>query len=504
MAVRPATRVAVVGAGMGGLAAAITLAAEGCRVQLIERAEVAGGRMREFAVRGHPIDSGPTVFTMKDVFEHVFCAAGTRLEDHLELLPVSTLARHGWLDGSRLDLFSDIDRTAAAIEQFAGAREANGYRRFSHDAGDIYATLNTRFMRSSKPNPVHLALSDGLHGIPALIRTRPFRSMWSQLDHYFKDPRLHQLFARYATYCGSSPLAAPATLNLIAHVERTGVWRVKGGMQRLAEAMCALAERLGVELHLGDGVRQIRCKGARVSGVLLDSDRLIDCDAVIFNGDVNALSKALLGKAIKRAVPDRRREQRSLSAVTWSMVTRASGFELDHHTVLFGDDYAREFNAIFKEHRLPDDPTLYLCAQDRGESNALPTGEERLFMLVNAPPRPLKGSELRQLEMTVQRRLERHGLTLNINDVIRQTPDDFAARFPGSDGAIYGWPTHGWRGSFKRMGNQSSRINGLYFAGGSVHPGPGVPMAALSGTIAADTLMRDFAVTSSTPSPQLA
>lgn len=502
MALKSEARVVVIGAGMGGLAAAITLAANGCRVDLVERAEVPGGRMRELAVAGHPIDSGPTVFTMRDVFETLFRSADTHLNDHLELVPVHTLARHGWLDGSSLDLYRDIDLSAEAIEQFAGPAEADGYRRFAHDSEQIYQTLNHTFMRCSQPNPVSLALANGLRGIPALVKTRPFRSMWQDLGRYFRDPRLHQLFARYATYCGSSPLAAPATLNLIAHVERAGVWRVKGGMQRLAESLLALVDRQGTGMHFGENVVRINRRGRQVSGVELDSGRIIHCDAVVFNGDVNALSKGLLGEPVQRAVPNRRHEPRSLSAVTWSMVGRVNGFELDHHTVLFGEHYANEFNAIFKYRQLPDDPTIYLCAQDRGDAQPPRKGPERLFMLVNAPPRTLGGDELRQLENTLQRRLSRHGLQLSIEDAIRQTPEDFAARFAGTEGAIYGWPTHGWRGSFKRHGNRSSRLGGLYFAGGSVHPGPGVPMATLSGMIAARSLLEDFAASPVKSRPQ--
>ncbi len=490
-------RVVVVGAGIGGLSAAVDLAASGLDVTLFERAAVPGGKMRELAAGGAAIDSGPTVFTMRWVFERLYARAGTSLGDELTLHPAATLARHCWLDGSRLDLFPDVDSSAAAIEAFAGPADANGYRRFAAATERIFDTLSETFMQREKPGPVALSLAFGLGGLPRLYATRPFRTLWAELGRYFADPRLRQLFARYATYTGSSPFAAPATLSLIAHVERDGVFYVDGGMQRLAESLAAVATRKGAELRFDTGIARIETRNGTVSGVVSDADEFTAADYVVFNGDVLALTRGELGPGVTRAVPSRRGEPRSLSALTYSLVADVAGFPLDHHTVFFGDDYPAEFAALFDRGAIHPRPTVYVCAQDR-ESTREVEGAERLFALVNAPARHMSERDLAAGEAAVRETLSGSGLALPLDGpaTIRFTPNDFAERFPGTDGAIYGWPTHGMFGSFRRPGSRA-RVGGLYLAGGSVHPGPGVPMTALSGQIAAEAVREDLGKTAS-------
>jgi len=491
-------RVVVIGAGMGGLAAAVDLAARGLAVTLLERHAAPGGKMREVKVGDDgngraAIDSGPTVFTMRYVFEDLFAAAGAALDERLNLLRPERLARHAWSDGSRLDLYRDLSRSMAAIEAFAGRREAEAYERFARESERIFDTLDHTFMRREKPGMVALSLSLGLRGMPRLLGTRPFTTLWKALGQRFRDPRLRQLFGRYATYCGSSPLQAPATLMLIAHAERAGVWIVDGGMQRLAEALAALATERGAELRYGAEAARIRADAGRTTGVELANGERIDADAVVFNGDVAALNAGLLGEETRAAVPPRAREPRSLSAVTWSVLAEPMGFDLDHHTVFFGENYPDEFDAIFRRGEITAAPTVYVCAQDRGPGRERPAGPERLFFLVNAPPRPLPGSELSGLQQRVFQRLADLGLRVDLAEAphVVTRPEDFADRFPGTDGAIYGWPTHGATGSFRRWGARS-KMMGLYLAGGTVHPGPGVPMAILSGRLAATAVAEDL------------
>jgi 1-hydroxycarotenoid 3,4-desaturase len=222
---------------------------------------------------------------------------------------------------------------------------------------------------------------------------------------------------------------------------------------------------------------------------VLDSGQRLDADAVVFNGDVNALSEGLLGEAPRTAVTDRRRETRSLSALTVSTSVRTSDFPLGYHSVFFGEDYPAEFASIFEQQTVCDDPTVYVCAQDRIEGP--PTKEnERLFFLINAPPRAHSPRERERLVERLFGVLERQGFCPYIGDTVVTDPTEFGERFPGTSGAIYGWPTHGVNGTFRRSGSRS-HINGLYLAGGSVHPGPGIPMVALSGRIAANALRED-------------
>jgi 1-hydroxycarotenoid 3,4-desaturase len=483
----------VIGGGVGGLAAALSLAAAGRPVTLLEQHTSVGGKLRQLESAGRLFDAGPTVFTMRWVLDSLFESAGVRLEDRLVLEDSPLLARHSWQDGSRLDLFADLQRSMAAIHDFAGPTQASAYAAFVAESGRIFDTLDRSFMRASRPGPLTLLRRLGLLRAPELLATRPFSTLWRALGQRFSDPRLRQLFARYATYTGSSPFAAPATLMLIAEAERRGVYQLQGGMQALARALEVLIRERGGEVRTGVHVDQILVSGGRVTGVLLADGQRLAADAVIFNGDAAALAAGLLGPGLRRAVPARGlRGARSLSAVTWGMLVAVKGWELAHHTVLFGTDYSDEFACIFGRGTVAGSPTVYLCAQDRLGLDCPPArlGAERLFCLMNAPGRPLDQRELRACESRLWRGFEAHGLAVEVSEGTpwRQAPQDFAALFPATSGALYGRATHGAMGSFARNG-ASTRIPGLYLAGASVHPGAGVPMAATSGMLAAASVL---------------
>ena len=487
-------KVIVIGAGIGGLVAALRLAHAGLDVTVLERAGKPGGKMRSVEAGGRAIEAGPTVFTMRWVFEEIFAEAGADLGSLVALTPAGILARHAWSGTERLDLFADHEASVEAIGAFAGAREAEGFRRFSGRAAEVYRTLEGPFIRGARPSPVELGRRVGLSGIGDLWRIQPFATLWGALGEYFRDPRLRQLFGRYATYCGASPFEAPATLMLVAHVEAEGVWTIEGGLSRLAAACADLAAARGASFRYGAHVERIVVEGGAVAGVMLADGERIPADAVVANADVGALGAGLFGPEAARVTDRVAPSDRSLSAVTFCMNARPEGFPLSRHTVFFSEDYAAEF-ADLRGGRLPADPTVYVCAQDRGDEQASATeGPERLLCLVNAPAngeRPLDPTEMRRCETNLRRRLQAGGLILNDEPgTVATDPAGFAALFPATGGALYGRASHGWMASFKRPGART-RLPGLYLAGGSVHPGPGVPMAAQSGRLAADSLLQD-------------
>jgi 1-hydroxycarotenoid 3,4-desaturase len=492
----PAPRVVIIGAGIGGLAAAVDLARQGIAVTVVDRQPHPGGKMRETAIGGARIDAGPTVFTMRGVFDELFAAAGTTLAEHLTLRPVERLARHAWTDGARLDLYADLERSVAAIGEFAGLSEAQRFRAFSEAARRTYATLEAPYIRSGIRGPLGLARSAGLSGLAELWRIRPFASLWRVLGEFFRDPRLRQLFGRYATYCGSSPFRAPATLMLVAHVEREGVWLVDGGMQRVAIALASLAVRHGATFRQGVEATAVELGNGRVAGVLLENGERIAAHAVIANADVAAIASGRLGRTVAGAASRVPEAQRSLSAVTLAMTARTDGFPLLRHNVFFSDHYEEEFDDIFRRRRLPQAPTVYVCAQDRDDfGGTAACGAERLFCIVNAPAtgdrHPFHPSERTQCEERTFDHLARCGLQVTRPQEVRvTTPAEFEQLYPGTGGALYGRASHGWTASFRRPGART-RIPGLYLAGGSTHPGPGIPMAATSGRLAAAALMAD-------------
>jgi 1-hydroxycarotenoid 3,4-desaturase len=268
-------------------------------------------------------------------------------------------------------------------------------------------------------------------------------------------------------------------------------------MHRLAAVLMALAQSLGVRIDLGRSVQQIRVQDGRVVGVVLDDGERLAASSVVFNGDVAALPQGLLGDEARGAVPPVPVGSRSLSALTWNLRAPVQDFPLLRHTVFFSRDYVREFDDLFRRHRLPDEPTVYLCAQDRLDDPTATRGQaERLLCLINAPARadidPLADEEIAACEARTFQRLSSLGLSLDPAGPghIRHTPTDWSRRFAGSGGALYGQATHGWRASFSRPGART-RLPGLYLAGGSTHPGAGVPMAALSGMLAAQQLLAD-------------
>ncbi len=504
-----AARVVVVGAGIGGLVSALQLAAQGVRVTLLERAPTPGGKMRQVVVAGRAMDAGPTVFTMRWVLDELFSDCGEVLDDHLRLQPAALLARHAWRDGSTLDLFADVQRSAQAIGDFAGATEARAYLAFCRRAGEIYRALEQPFLRSTRPNPLTLLTRAGWRGLPQMLRISPFATLWSGLSEHFHDPCLRQLFGRYATYCGSSPFSAPATLMLVAHVEQSGVWQVTGGMHAVAQCLARLAAQRGVNIRYDSPVQQIEVQHGRASGVRLPGGERVVADAVVFNGDAAALHGEILGA--RDAVPRQHAARRSLSAVTWNLLAQAEGFELAHHNVFFSDDCAREFADLFDHVRLPSQPTVYICAQDRGGGAAHgdAAAAERLLCLVNAPATGDTAAPTPEEIESCQERTFQHladcGLRLShhAQHLTATTPADFEAMFPATGGALYGPASHGWAASFRRPGSRT-RLPGLYLAGGSTHPGPGVPMAALSGRLAAASVLHDLRSASTVSYPTVA
>ena len=278
--------VVVVGAGIAGLCAGLRLLAQGREVVLMEGAGGVGGKMRQVPGSAGPIDSGPTVFTMRRVFEELLAGLDLALDDLVDAIPLELLARHAWDDSGYLDLFANRDRSEAAIGDFAGSREARGYREFCREAGQMFRMLEGAMLRAPRPNPLSLTWRARAHGLRGLVGLKPFSSMWQALGKHFSDPRLLQLFGRYATYCGSSPWQAPATLMLIAHLEQEGVWRLSGGMQSLADGLADTLVRRGARLLRDEWVVDILVEQGGVARVLGDRGTVLDCEAVAECGTV--------------------------------------------------------------------------------------------------------------------------------------------------------------------------------------------------------------------------
>lgn len=485
-------RVAIIGAGVGGLVSAARLAALGFDVTVYEAAPRPGGKMR--MITG--IDAGPTVFTLRHVFDELFDDLGVAGFGDL-LKPAETLARHHWPDGTSLDLHADSRSSEDAIGSFAGASAVPGYRAFRAEAKRLFEALDQPFMRGTKTDPFTLAWRMGRPGLGDWATLRPYQSMWGALGKYFPDARLRQLFGRYATYCGSSPFRTPATLMLIAHAEAQGVWLVDGGMARLATLLESVAKAKGARFRYDAPVARIETTSGRVAGLTLTSGERVEANYIVMNGDPAALSAGRLSVRAGAKFPS---TARSLSAMVGLATGGITGHDLARHNIAFSADYPAEFDALHAGRRAAA-PTIYFCAQDR-ETGSAPPDDERFQFIMNAPANGdthhYTDGEIEICREQMLASLKACGLTASMRAFDILTPNDFEAMNPSTGGALYGQASHGWAASFRRQGART-KIPGLYCAGGSCHPGAGVPMAALSARLACDTLLLDRASTARSP-----
>ena len=496
-----ADRVIVIGAGIAGLTAAARLAQAGLSVTVLERHGTPGGKMRTLPSPAGPVDTGPTVLTMRPVFDDLFAALGERLEDHVTLHRQSLLARHFWPDGSRLDLHDDPALNRDAITAFAGPKAARQFHAFSTRAHQLFDAFDAPIMQAPAPSLGKLTL----HCLtrPWLLpRMAPGKTLAQLLDSSFDDPRLAQLFGRYATYVGGSPYGVPAILSLIWQAEAAGVWAIEGGMHRLATALADIATARGARFHYDTHVARIEATNGRARAVHLSDGTRIPAETILFNGDPRALATGVLGPDTSTVAQQTRHTDRSLSAEVWAFAATPQGHDLAHHNVFFRADPKPEFDALARGHYAPD-PTLYICAMDRGLPTA-PPQLERFEIIANAPPlTDGHPQEPASCQTRTFRTLARFGLTFSPepNHTALTTPHGFDTLFPASAGSLYGQSPHGMTAAFQRP-TARTPIKGLYLAGGGTHPGAGVPMATLSARHAAEAILSDR--TSTSPSRRTA
>ncbi|MFO7631529.1 MAG: phytoene desaturase family protein [Caldilinea sp.] len=490
---REPSNVIVIGAGVGGLAAAIRLAAAGRRVTILEQGAAVGGKMSQVEQDGFRWDTGPSVITMRNVFEELFATAGRRLDDYLTLLPVEPLTRYFFPDGTRIDVTCDLARMAEQIAAL-DERDVEGYLDFLEYAARLHRITGPVFVYNQPPT-----LRTFLGVPPAdMVRVDPWLTMDQAIRRRVHSPQMRQLLGRFATYVGASPYQAPATLSVIAHVELTGgVWYPQGGIYQIAAAMERLATELGVEVHTQTPVAQIVVGHGAATGVVTADGRHLAADAVIANVDVTTVYEHLLPREL---APARRAKlkERETSCSGYVLLLGVEGTypQLAHHNIFFNRDYRAEFDDIFRRGVPPRDPTVYVAITSKSDASHAPTGSENWFVLVNAPPLgpafdwTKQGAAYRTLVLET---LARYGL--DIRNRIRSehmlTPADIRRLTGAWRGALYGISSNQALSAFRRPHNRCRDVQRLYFAGGTTHPGGGVPMVTLSGKVAAELLLAD-------------
>ena len=480
---------AVIGAGLGGLSAAARLAHAGLEVHVFERADGPGGKAGTLELGGFTFDAGPSLVTMTDVIEEPFLDCGREPADYLNFTRLEPICNYFWPDGTTLSSHHDVEAFGREVEASTrdGAEELRRYLRYSQR---IYDVAGEQFLFKSISEGSSLLNWSTLKALFKAYRMDVRRTMHRANASFFSDPRMVQLFDRYATYNGSNPYWMPATFNLIQHVEYgLGAHTVEGGIRSIPAALERLAREEGARFHYGTEVERILLDGKRVRGVRTDGGEE-GFDAVVSNADVVHTYGSLLGDTGSRPARRYQRLEPSSSALVFYWGVEDTFDQLDVHNILFSPDYREEFRDLFGRKRCPVEPTVYIHVMSKHVPDDAPPGAEAWFTMVNAPHVAGQDweAEVGRTRRAVVERIE-STLGIQLEPLIAceevLAPPDIEQRTTSNRGALYGISSNTRMSAFVRQRNRSKHHPGLYFAGGSAHPGGGMPLAILSGKIAA-------------------
>jgi len=493
--------VGVIGSGLGGLAAACTLAARGLKVILFEKNTWLGGKAALLEEQGYRFDMGPTILTMPRVLKRVFAEANRQLSDYLDLRRLDPQWRCFFDDGAQIDLREDRAAMESSIKAFAPGDET-GFRQFMSMSSKLHDISEKVFFWRSVESVADTMRVRGMNRADwrDVLNLRMGTSVASQIRKRVSDDRLCQMLDHFVQYVGSSPYQSPAVLCGIAHMQvDEGIWYPLGGTRAVPLALERLARELGVVIRTGTDIRSISAPSGRVEGVVTTTGEAVPLAAVISNMDSVRTMKELVGGAPEKAFTRRWKRDAACSGVVLYLGLNRRYEHLAHHNFVFSKDPAEEFRWIYGKGEPAPDPTCYVAAPSSTEPQVAPKGGEALYVLVHTPFLRSHHDWSRMFGPYRQVILDKLKRTAGLEDLEERivferhlTPQDIHERYRVLNGAIYGLASHGkFAGAFK-PGNRSRDLRGLYLAGGAAHPGPGMPMVLMSGWIAADSLCQDF------------
>ncbi|MDU9690380.1 phytoene desaturase family protein [Priestia aryabhattai] len=492
-------KVIVVGAGLGGLSAAIRLSADGYDVTVVEKSERIGGKLNIRSGKGFSFDTGPSILTMPWVLEQLFESAGRNIHDYLTIERIEPQWRTFFQDGTQIDLTSDLPRMLQQLQELA-PEDIEGFFDYLSYANKMYESNLKSFYKKSLSGLHDLRT---MHTVKELLQMDPMRSMDATTRKYFSNKHLRQLFNFLIMYIGSSPYHAPAVLTQLAHVQLgLGIYYVKGGMYKIAEAMDKLLQELGVTVHLNTPVKEITTSGAKATGITLENAESLSADVVVSNLEAIPTYRYLLKNHAQAAKQTQQlaKFEPTVSGLVLLLGVNKQYKQLQHHNFFFSKDQKEEFDTIFNKGKIAMDPTIYIGVSSKSDPTQAPEGKENLFVLTHVPPLK-EGDDWAALKDryrdVVLKKLEAMGLEdlrSSIEFEYTFTPNDIQELYGANGGSIYGVATDRKKNGGFKIPARSQLLSNLYFVGGSTHPGGGVPMVTLSGQLTADAINEDFQI----------
>jgi phytoene desaturase len=484
----------IIGSGVAGLSAAIRLRAAGMLVQVYEANDYPGGKLSQFEVNGYRFDAGPSLFTMPHFLEELFADSDADLRNYFTYIRKEIVCKYYFEDGTRFTAFADKERYAEEASNVFQVTQEEVKQYFAHSAMK-YEVTESLFLKKSLHKLSTYLSKDTVRGVLKAHRLGLMNSLHEENKSAFKDARMVQLMNRYATYNGSSPYRTPGIMSMIPHLEQHyGTFFPKGGMISITNALYDRAREMGVQFHFNERVEEILISDDKAMGIRL-ADRTVQCDAVLSNMDVMPTYRKLLPreKAPERAL----KQERSSSALIFYWGIKKEFAELDLHNIFFASDYKKEFDVLFEGKDVADDVTVYIHISSKDEKADAPAGCENWFVMVNVPGN--KGQDwdalIPQIRSRVILKLNRL-LKTDVESLIEAEqvldPRGIEARTQSYQGSLYGAASNNRFAAFLRHPNFSSRIKNLYFCGGSVHPGGGIPLCVMSGKIASEIMINDL------------
>ncbi|MCS7073367.1 MAG: phytoene desaturase family protein [Bacteroidia bacterium] len=482
-------QVVIIGAGLGGLSAAIHLSAKGYPVTLLEKETAIGGKLSERIQHGYRFDTGPSLITMPGVLHELWNTAQLTDSERPTLIPINPICKYFFEDGIELNAWHKPEMFISEVQTIF-PNEAKAIQRYLQYSERIYRLTADLFLFNSLHELKTVLSWKALQTLAQIWKIDPFRTVHQANQSFFQSKQLVQLFDRYATYNGSDPYQAPATLNVIPHVEYTmGSYYLSGGLYRLSETLYLALQKLQVSLQLNTIAQKIVHKNKKIVGIETNKG-FLPADIVVCNADVVYTFENLLPDFPSKTQKLKLQEP-SLSGMVFLWGIKQSFPDLKHHNIFFSKNYEQEFLEL-KQGQIPQDPTIYISITSKSDPNHAPPNCENWFVLVNLPY--LKDQELEEtlkIQIVKERILAKlsHRLNCSIAELIETeiviTPEELQRKTFSNRGSIYGIASNNRNAAFNRQRNRSTEIQGLFFAGGSVHPGGGIPLTILSGKIAA-------------------